>query len=476
MTSRASGDAIVVGSGPNGLAAAIHLARAGVGVTVLEAQDTVGGAARSAELTLPGFISDFGAAILPLGAASPFFRTLPLSEHGVEWIHPDFALAHPLDDGSAAVLDRSVDVTAQSLGRDARAYRLLMQPLARHWQGIALDILSLPHPPRSPVSLARFGFFGVHSATGLARTLFRGPRARALFAGLGAHSFLPIDQRPSAAIGLMLMMLAHGVGWPLPRGGTQRFTDGLVSYLQSLGGRIVTGTTVTSLADVPAGGATLFDVTPRQLLTIAGDEFPKYYRRQLSAYRYGSGVFKVDYALDGPVPWKASECSHAGTVHLGGTMQEIAVSEREVWQGKPPQKPFVLIAQQSLFDPTRAPNGKQVLWAYCHVPNGSSFDMTERIETQIERFAPGFKDRILARSVMTPKELQCRDANLVGGDINGGVADFRQLFMRPALRINAYATPIRDLYICSSSTPPGGGVHGMSGYLAAKTALKRSFR
>jgi len=468
-------DAIVVGSGPNGLAAAIHLARAGRSVTVLEAQDTVGGAARSAELTLPGFISDFGSAILPLGAASPFFRTLPLAENGVEWIHPDFPLAHPLDNGTAAVLHRSVAVTAKGLGRDGRAYRRLMDPFVRDWDALSGDILSLPRIPRSPLTFARYGFYAVHSAVGLGRFLFHGEPARALFAGLGAHSFLPIDRRPSAAFGLMLGMLGHGVGWPFPRGGTQCFTDALVRYLQSLGAEIVTDRPVLSCSDLPATQATLFDVTPRQLLAIAGDRLPAYYRAQLSRYRYGPGVFKIDYALDGPVPWAAEPCRRAGTVHVGGTMDEIARGEREVWAGKPPERPFVLVAQQSLFDPSRAPAGKHTLWAYCHVPNGSTFDMTDRIEAQIERFAPGFKDLILARHVMLPADLERRDANLVGGDINGGIQDFRQLFMRPALSLVPYATPHRSIYLCSSSTPPGGGVHGMSGYLAAQAALSRSF-
>lgn len=465
-------DAIVVGSGPNGMAAAIRLAGAGRSVTVVEAQDTIGGGARSMELTLPGFVHDFGAAILPLGAASPFFRGLPLTEHGVQWIHPDAPLAHPLDDGTAAVLYRSLDRTAEALGGDGDAYRKVMGPFARDWEKLTDDLLAPLRPPRHPLLMARFGLYGLRSARSLAGQ-FKGQAARALIGGLAAHSFLPLDRRPSAAFALTLGMLGHGVGWPFPRGGTQCFTDALASYFRSLGGEIVPGSQVKAMGDLPAVHATLFDVTPRQILDIAGDAFPSLYRRQLQRYRYGPGVFKLDYALDGPVPWTAKECELAGTVHVAGTFEEVAASEAAVWRGEAPEKPFVLLAQQSLFDPTRAPEGKQTVWAYCHVPNGCTEDMTERIEAQIERFAPGFRDRILARNLLGPAALECHDANLVGGDINGGVQDLWQQYTRPVIRPVPYVTPQRGLYLCSSSTPPGGGVHGMCGYFAAEAALKR---
>ncbi len=470
-----SRDAIVVGSGPNGMAAATRLAQNGHSVTVVEAQDTVGGAARSLELTLPGFVNDFGAAILPLGAASPFLRGLPLEAHGVEWVHPGVPLAHPLDDGSAAVLYRSVDDTADGLGSDGREYRKIMGPFARNWESLTDDLLAPLRPPRHPLLMARFGLYGLRPATSLAGH-FRGARARALIAGLAAHSFLPLTRRPSAAFALMLGMLGHGVGWPFPRGGTQCFTDALVSYFRSLGGEIVIGSPVRSLGDLPEARATLYDVTPRQMLSIAGPELSGMYRRQLERYRYGPGVFKLDYALSGPIPWTADECRLAGTVHLGGTFEEVAAGEAAVWRGEAPEKPFILLAQQSLFDATRAPEGKQTAWAYCHVPNGCTEDMTDRIEAQIERFAPGFRDLILDRHVLSPAGLECRDANLIGGDINGGVQDLWQQYTRPAIKPIPYTTPIKNLYLCSSSTPPGGGVHGMCGYFAAEAALKRSFR
>jgi phytoene dehydrogenase-like protein len=467
-------DAIVVGSGPNGMAAAIRLAQAGHSVTVVEAQDTVGGAARSMELTLPGFVNDFGSAILPLGAASPFLRGLPLESHGVEWIHPEAPLAHPLDDGSAALLYRSVDTTAEGLGEDAGSYRKIMGPFARNWEDLTDDLLAPLRPPGHPLLMARFGLYGLRSASSLAGR-FRGPHARALIGGLAAHSFLPLTRRPSAAFALMLGMLGHGVGWPFPRGGTQCFTDALVSYFRSLDGEIAAGSPVRSLEDLPEARATIYDVTPRQLLSIAGPKLSGMYRRQLERYRYGPAVFKLDYALSGPIPWTADECRLAGTVHLGGTFEEVAASEAAVWRGEAPEKPFVLLAQQSLFDATRAPEGKQTAWAYCHVPNGCTEDMTERIEAQIERFAPGFRDLVMDRHVLSPAGLECRDANLVGGDINGGVQDLWQQYTRPAIKPVPYTTPIRNLYLCSSSTPPGGGVHGMCGYFAAEAALKRSF-
>ncbi len=466
-------DAVIVGAGPNGLAAAIVLARAGCSVLVIEAAEAIGGGACSAELTLPGFVHDICSAIHPLGAGSPLFRAFPLDRFGLEWIQPSAPLAHPLDDGTAVLLERSVDATATGLGPDAAAYRRLMSPLVADAERILRFILGPFRIPRHPLTLARFGLKALRSAAGLASEQFAGERARALFAGLAAHSMLPLERSPSAAVGLVLAMLGHTAGWPLPRGGSQRIADALVGYLRSLGGEVVTGRPVRALDELPPARAVLFDLTPRQVLAIAGQRFPAGYRRQLERYRYGPGVFKVDWALAGPIPWRAPECQRAATVHLGGTLAEIAASEREIALGRHPERPFVILAQPSLFDPSRAPEGKHTAWAYCHVPNGSRVDMTERIEAQVERFAPGFRDVILARSVMGPADLERYNPNYVGGDINGGLQDLRQLFTRPAPRLNPYTTPDPHLYICSASTPPGGGVHGMCGYWAARAALRR---
>ncbi len=470
-------DAVVVGSGPNGLAAAVELARNGRSVVVLEAEDTIGGGTRSGELTLPGFVHDLGSAIHPLGYASPFFSTLPLDEHGLDWVHPPAPLAHPFDGGRAAVLERSVEKTGETLGPlDAGAFRRLMRPMARDFDRILGSILGPPRVPRHPLALARFGLRAVRSARGLAESVFECEAARGLFAGNAAHSFLPMEQGPSAAFGLVLGTLGHAAGWPFPRGGSQKIADALVSYLRSLGGEVRTGVRVRSVEEVPRARSVLFDVTPRQLLEVAGQHFPARYRRALGRYRYGPGVFKVDFALDGPIPWEAEGCMRAGTVHVGGTLDEISAGEAAVSRGEHPERPFVLLAQQSLFDESRAPEEGHTVWAYCHVPNGSNFDMTERIEQQIERFAPGFRDRILAKATMGPADLQRTNANHIGGDINGGLLDFRQLFARPAARLTPYSTPVPGLYICSSSTPPGGGVHGMCGYFAARAALATTLR
>jgi phytoene dehydrogenase-like protein len=463
-------DTIVVGSGPNGLAAAITMARAGRSVLVREAQGTIGGGTRSASLTLSGFIHDVCSAVHPLAVASPFFQSLPLAEHGLEWIHPPAPLAHPLDDGTAVMLERTVEATLETLGPDAAAYRELMDPLVAQWDQLKTELLGPLRLPRRPFALARFGLRALRSARGLAESRLKGERARALFAGIAAHSMLPLERIPSAAVGLVLGIAGHAVGWPVPRRGSQSIARALASYLRSLSGEIITGAPVGSLDELPSARAVLCDLTPRQLLRFAGHRLPPAYKQKLERYRYGPAAFKLDWALDGPIPWKAAECSRAGTVHLGGSLAEIALSEREPWAGKPADKPFVLLAQPSLFDPTRAPAGKHTAWAYCHVPNGSTFDMTQRIEDQVERFAPGFRDRILARSVMPPAELERHNANLVGGDINGGVQDLWQIFSRPTLRL--YSTPVKGLFICSSSTPPGGGVHGMCGYFAARTALR----
>jgi phytoene dehydrogenase-like protein len=463
----------VVGSGPNGLAAAIEIARAGRSVLVLEAEETLGGGTRSAELTLPGFRHDVCSAIHPLAACSPFFQSLPLEEHGLQFLHPPLALAHPFDDGSAAVLDRSIEVTSSLLGRDGAAYRKMMEPLVRDAAKLIPELLGPLRLPRHPRTLAGFGLKAIRSAAGLAKSSFEEERARSLFAGLAAHSMMPLERRPTAAFGLILGMLGHTAGWPIARGGSQAIADSLASYLRSLGGEIMLGRRVESMRELPPARAVLFDVTPRQLLRIAGDRLPVRYRRRLARYRYGPGVFKMDWALEGPVPWKAEECGRAGTVHLGGTFAEIVASEAAVGRGQLPDKPYVLVAQQSLFDPSRSPEGTETLWAYCHVPSGSTFDMTERIEGQIERFAPGFRDLVLGRSAMPPAEVERHNANYVGGDINGGLQDLRQVFARPAFRLNPYSTPNREIFICSSSTPPGGGVHGMCGYLAARAALAR---
>jgi phytoene dehydrogenase-like protein len=466
-------DTIVVGAGPNGLAAAVALARAGQTVCVLEANETIGGAARSAELTEPGFMHDLGSAIHPMAAASPFFRTLPLERYGLEWVHPEIPLAHPLDGGRAAVLHRALDETRAALGADASAYHTVMAPLVEQWPALADEILQpVLHWPRHPLLLARFGLRAVQPTTVLARAAFQTPGARALFAGIAAHSALPLTAPGSSAFGLVLGALGHAVGWPFPRGGAQHISNALAAYLRDLGGDIVTGQRVQSLDELPPARSVVLDVTPRQLVRIAGDALPARYRRRLQSYRYGPAVFKVDYALDEPIPWASAACRRAGTVHLGGTLDEIAVAEKAASHERIPDQPFILLAQHSLFDASRAPEGKHTAWAYCHMPHGVRADMTERIEQQIERFAPGFREVIRARHVSTPMDLQQMNANLVGGDINGGTLSLPQIVARPVLSASPYRTPVDGLYLCSSSTPPGGGVHGMCGYHAAQAALK----
>ena len=469
-------DAAIIGSGPNGLAAAVELARAGLTVRVHEAEPTIGGGTRSAELTLPGFVHDLCSAIHPLGAASPYFRTLPLKEHGLEWIQPEIPLTHPLDDGTAVALRRSVEDTAHGLGDDAGAYRRLVAPLAADWDDLLADVLRpMLHIPRHPLLLARFGIPAMLPADFAARRLFKGTRARALFAGLAAHSFLPLDAPFTSAFALMLAISGHAVGWPFPRGGSQRIADALASYLRTIGGEIVTSDRIVAFSQLEKARAYLFDTTPRALEHIAADKLGTMYRRSLRRYKYGPGVFKVDYALAGPVQWRAPECRRAGTVHLGGTLEEIAAAEKQVARGEHPDRPFVLVGQQSLFDPTRAPLGMHTLWTYCHVPSGSTEDMTARIEAQLERFAPGFRDLVLKRSVMNTKDVESHNANYIGGDISAGSHDGLQFIARPMWAVDPYATPANDIYLCSAATPPGAGVHGMSGYNAARSALARSF-
>jgi phytoene dehydrogenase-like protein len=461
----------VIGAGPNGLAAAIVLAQAGLQVDVLEAEPTPGGAVRTLELTLPGFRHDFGAAVYPLGAGSPFFSSLPLAEHGLEWIHSPAPLAHPLDDGTAVVLERDLSAARESLRFDGVAWDRLMRPFVEHWAEFAPEVLRpVSFFPRHPLLMARFGMVAFQSAKTVAGR-FRSERTRALFAGLAAHSFLSMDEPLSGAFGMLMAVPAHAVGWPIPRGGAQSLSNALCGILSAFGGKVSTSSPVESLATLENYDLLLCDLTPRKLAKIGGQRLSENYKRRLERYRYGAGVFKVDYALNGPIPWKASECLRAATVHLGGSFEEIAASEKAVRTGKHAEHPFVLLAQPSLFDSSRAPADKHTAWAYCHVPNGSKENMLERLENQIERFAPGFRECVLARRVFSPEALEGMDANLVGGDIAGGALDMRQFLFRPTWR--QYGTSARDIYICSASTPPGGGVHGMCGYHAAKKALAR---
>lgn len=465
-------DAVIVGSGPNGLAAAITLAQAGLTVAIYEGKDTIGGGMRSSQLTLPGFIHDICSTVYPFASGSPFFRSLPLEKHGLQWIHPHAPLAHPFDDGSAALLERSILNTTQYLGIDASAYTKLMQPLADIWDQLEHDLYRPLHFPRFPVSLARFAFLGSRSAENLVNSRFKEEKARSLFLGLAAHANMKLNQPLTAAFGLVLGMLGHLYGWPLSSGGSCNLANALSSYFFSLGGKIYTNQTIEDLDQFSQTRLIFLDITPRQVLQLGKNHLPNTYLNKLARYRYGPGIYKIDWALSGPIPWKAKETLRAGTVHVCGGQEEIKRSENEVGAGKNPEKPFVLLVQPSLFDSARAPEGKHTAWGYCHVPNGSEFDMTGRIERQIERFAPGFQDCILARHTITTKALEQYNPNYVGGDINGGVQDLWQFFTRPVARLVPYSTPSRRIYICSSSTPPGGGVHGLCGYYAAKAALK----
>ncbi|MGC2529380.1 MAG: NAD(P)/FAD-dependent oxidoreductase [Candidatus Acidiferrum sp.] len=469
MTHRSEYDGVIVGSGPNGLAAAIVLARAGLSVLVIEALEQIGGGTRSDELTLPGFTHDVCSAVHPMAVASPFFRTLPLHDHGLEWVYPQYALAHPFDDGSAAVLEHSLEKTCQSLGVDENSYKRLVGPLVANWPILEQYVLGPIGLPRHPLVMAGFGMHAIQPASRLAKSSFKSEPARALFAGLAAHALMPLESWGTSAVGLVLGALAHVGGWPIARGGSQRIADALAAYLRSLGGEIVAGVRVRSLKELPPSRVVLCDLSPRGLLQIAGERFPASDRRALERYRYGPGVFKVDWALRGPIPWTARQCARAGTVHLGGTLSEIARSERDSCSTGHSEHPFVLLAQPSLIDPSRAPEGCHTAWAYCHVPGGSALDMTSFIEAQVERFAPGFRDLISARSTKSPAQLEAENSNLVGGNITGGANSLLQLFLRPTSRL--YETPIYGLFLCSASTPPGAGVHGMCGYHAAMQAL-----
>jgi phytoene dehydrogenase-like protein len=466
-------DAIVIGSGPNGLSAAVALARAGASVRVVEAAEEIGGGTRSAALTLPGYLHDTCSAVHPMGILSPFFRTLPLAEHGLRWIEPPASVAHPMHDGPAVMLYRALEQTSQGLGRDGAAYAKLVGPFVAGAHDLLSDVMGPLHWPRDPLQMLGFGVRAAFSANRLARLMFREEPARALFAGCAAHSILPLTQPLTAALGLIFSITAHVANWPVAEGGSRAIAAALGSYFEDLGGEIVTGERVDDLASLPPARVVLFDTSPDQLARIAGDALPLSYRRRLARYRYGPGVFKLDWALDGPIPWRDPACLEASTVHVGGGLEEICASESDMFRGRHSATPFLIACQQSQFDSTRAPTGKHTGYAYCHVPANSTVDMTEAIEAQIERFAPGFRDRILGRHAMNTQQFHAYNPNYVGGAITGGVADLFQLFTRPVARLDPYSTPNPALFICSAATPPGGGVHGQCGYWAAQSALRR---
>jgi phytoene dehydrogenase-like protein len=469
-------DAAVVGSGPNGLAAATLLAQHGLKVIVLEGANSFGGAVRSEALTLPGFIHDIGAAILPTSLASPFFSSLQLSRFGLQWITPPAALAHPFDDGTAAMLKHSITETALTLAEDSASYIRLIGPLASRWSELTHVLMGTMRLPQHPLVMMAFGWQALQSAGNVVSKHFSGNRASGFFAGMAAHSVVPLETVPSAAYGLVMLLAGHGVGWPVPAGGAGSITSSLIAHLETLGGKLISGYRVNTAADLPDAEAIFYDTSPRQLIGIYGDKLPGSYRKALGAYSYGPGVFKIDWALSGPVPWKAKDCSGAATVHLGGTFSEIAASESAPWHGRTAEKPFVILVQPSLFDPSRAPSGKHTAWAYCHVPNGCAYDMTAQIEKQVDRFAPGFMDLIIARHISTPATLESVNPNLVGGDIVGGAQTFGQMICRPVCRLVPYSVPIKGVFLCSASTPPGAGVHGMCGFHAASAYLKSRHR
>lgn len=468
-------DAVVVGAGPNGLSAAITLARAGLRVQLLEAHTEVGGALQTRELTLPGFRHDYGSAIHPLAVASPAFREWPLHAFGLDWVYPDAPVVHTYLPGQTVVLEQSLDATAESLGRDGKAWKRLFGPLLGNWEGLLHDILRpLFRIPSSPFTLARFGLAGLPSAHAVGLALFQTPEARALWAGMAAHTTLPLTTPGTSAMTLVLGLLAHAVGWPFPRGGAQSLANAMRAYFEFLGGEVITGINVQSPRDLPDARIVLVDSSPGVLLKLLGDRAPSGYRRALERFQYGPGIQKFDYALSSPVPWQDERTFRSATVHIGGTFEEITASEAANTKFASP-RPYVLAAQQTLFDPTRAPAGQHTLWAYSHVPNGSSTDIRPQVEAQIERFAPGFGERILARHITTAPQFQAFSPVMQGGDLNGGAGTLWQLICRPNLALTPYRTPVRGFYLCSSSTPPGGGVHGMVGYHAALTALHDEF-
>lgn len=468
-------DAVIVGSGPNGLSAGVRLAQEGLRVLILEAKESIGGGTRTAELTEPGFLHDVCSAVHPTAAASPFFRSLELEKHGLEWVHPKYPYAHPFEDGEAATAQISLQETAIGLGKDARDYRHLFGEFIENWGYISEDIFGTLRMPKHPLLMARFGWYGMFSAKLLASSLFKTKEAKSLFMGCAAHSILPLNKAFTASFGLVIGASAHAVGWPFAKGGSAAISKVLSELFQSFGGEIQTNVEVKKLADIPPATSILFDLTPFQISSIISDRLPPSYKRKLETYTYGPGTFKMDFALSEPVPWLNEKCRQAGTLHLGGTYEEIIDSEASVWKGKHSENPYVLVAQPSLFDDTRAPSGKHVLWAYCHVPNGSETDMSETIEKQIERFAPGFRDTIISKHTFNSKEFEAYNSNYIGGDINGGAQFAKQLFGRPVLKWDPYKIPVEGMYICSASTPPGGGVHGMSGFHAAESVLKNEF-
>lgn len=466
-------DAIIIGSGPNGLAAGIRLAQEGLSVKIFEKEDTIGGGTRTLELTQPGFHHDICSAIHPMAKASPFLNSLPLEEYGLKWIHPEVPMAHPLDDQPAGALFQSLDKTVDHLDEDGKTYRKWITPFIDGWDELLIDILAPFSPiPNNPILMARFGLKALRSAHGFAKR-YQTKKARAIFAGLAAHGIMPFDATATTAIGLVLGTAAHTVGWPYPKGGSHAITRAMAQHFQSLGGEIETDAQITAVDELPESKTILFNITPQQILDISGDKLPHSYAKKLQRFEYGQGVFKLDLALSEPIPWKDNICQKAGTVHVGGTLEEIAASEKQSASGKHPEKPYVLVAQQSLGDDSRAPSGNHTGWAYCHVPNGSTKDMTEPIIRQIERFAPGFQDCIIEMHKMNTKSMQAYNPNYIGGDINGGRADITQLFTRPAGLFDPYHIPKTNMYIASSSTPPGGGVHGMCGFHAAESALRR---